>query len=161
MREAALFVLLIAGTVGAALAQQATSPATGDLGSGRDLGTGGGITAGPGGTTANNGSRSGIDGIGGTGVTGDTGPDRDLGTGSAEPLRPGERLGTGSGAVGGTQAPAIGDPAFLRLDANRNGVVDRSEAELDAALARDFATADANRDGSLSLNEFQALGRQP
>jgi hypothetical protein len=158
VREAALFVLLIAGTVGAALAQQATSPApaTGDLGSGRDLGTGGGITA-----TTNNGSRSGIDGIGGTGVTGDTGPDRDLGTGSTEPLRPGEQPGTGSGAVGDTQAPAIGDPAFLRLDANRNGVVDRSEAELDAALARDFATADANRDGSLSLNEFQALGRQP
>jgi hypothetical protein len=178
MRDAALFVLLIAGTVGAALAQQATSPApatpppsaTGDLGSGRDLGTGGGVTAGTGSTGGavatnngtNNGSRSAIDSIGGTGVTGDTGPDRDLGTGGTGTLRPGERLGTGGGVTGDAQAPtAIDDPAFLRLDANRNGTIDRSEAELDTALANDFAFADANRDGSVSLNEFQAMRRPP
>ncbi len=142
-----LFALLLAGAAGAAAAQQGMSPpSTGDLSSGRDLGTGGGPTAGG--------------GIGG-GVTGDAGPDRDLGTGAAGPLRQGNRLGSGGGITNAPTQMAIDDPAFLRLDTNRNGAIDRAEAEIDTALAERFAATDVDRDGSLSLSEFQTLSREP
>lgn len=165
MRHITLFVLAVAGSVGVAQAQQdgmsvpptsSPPPSTGDLGSGRDLGTGGGVTSGSGNIGGGTNS-SGNGRIGGGGVTGDTGPDRDLGTGRAGPLGGGNRLGTGGGVTGGTQTQTtIDDPAFLRLDTDRNGFIDRAEAELDAGLADEFVTADGDRDGGLSLSEFQA-----
>jgi hypothetical protein len=181
MWQAGLFVFMLA--VGTAQAQQATTPAppasppssTGDLGAGRDLGTGGGVTPGSGniggsGVTGDTGpdrdlgTGGGVtpgSGFGGSGVTGDTGPDRDLGTGGTGMLDEDNRLGTGGSITGDTQTPtAIEGSAFLRLDTNRNGAIDRAEAELDSTLADGFAAADGDRDGSLSLSEFQAMRRQ-
>lgn len=109
--------------------------------------------------TAGN-SRKGVDAIGGSGVTGDIGPDRDLGTGGTGALGQRNRLGNGDGVTDAPTRTGIDDPAFLRLDTDRNGAIDRTEAEIDAAVAERFAATDADRDGSLSLSEFQALSRE-
>lgn len=144
MRSNRAVGLLLAGAVGIAWAQQVAPPSsTHDLGAARDVGIGSGMIS--------------ADGIGRRG-TGDAGPDRDLGTSAAGVLDQGDRVGTGD-TTGDTQTrTAIDDPVFLRLDANRNGAIDRAEAQLDAAVADRFAAGDSNGDGSLSLSEFQALG---
>ncbi|AZO71961.1 MAG: acid-shock protein [Mesorhizobium sp.] len=52
-----------------------------------------------------------------------------------------------------TERKAKGDPArsFARMDANKDGVVDKSE--LDAFLAKRFARLDKNSDGTLGADE--------
>ncbi|TIR74982.1 MAG: acid-shock protein, partial [Mesorhizobium sp.] len=52
-----------------------------------------------------------------------------------------------------TQRKAKGDPAksFARMDANKDGFVDKSE--LDAFLAKRFARLDKNGDGVVSAEE--------
>ena len=93
------------------------------------------------------------------GIAGDAGPDRDLGTSAAGAIGRGNRAGAdGDEAAGRT---AIADPAFVRLDANHSGSIDRAEAQLDGTVAEHFSRADRNRDGSLGLAEFQTLGRRP
>ena len=46
--------------------------------------------------------------------------------------------------------------AFKALDADGNGSISTQEAQASPIVARSFATADQNKDGSLSRDEFDA-----
>ncbi|SDY71160.1 hypothetical protein SAMN04487939_105132 [Lysobacter sp. yr284] len=64
-----------------------------------------------------------------------------------------------SGADTRTPPPpsdAIGPAAFTELDANGDQKISRDEAAMDARLAANFAVHDLDRDGYLSLSEYQA-----
>lgn len=51
---------------------------------------------------------------------------------------------------------------MLRADRDKDGVVSRAELEAyDLTLARRFKEADADRDGKLTLKEFETLVPQP
>lgn len=50
--------------------------------------------------------------------------------------------------------------AFIKADANGDGVVDKAEAKA-AGLSQSFAQADTNQDGKLDQSEFSALEIQP
>ena len=51
---------------------------------------------------------------------------------------------------------------MLRADRDKDGVVSRAELEAyDLTLARRFKEADADRDGKLTLKEFETLLPQP
>ncbi len=73
------------------------------------------------------------------------------------------RDGPPGGAPAGKAPPPKGGPGGPRrgggmlgmMDSNKDGVVTR--AELDAALTVRFREADADHNGTLSLNEFQAM----
>ncbi|MEO0422280.1 MAG: EF-hand domain-containing protein [Pseudomonadota bacterium] len=56
-------------------------------------------------------------------------------------------------------ANAIG--MFNTLDADHNGLLRRPELAAHPALTARFAQADQNRDGALSLAEFEALLAMP
>lgn len=63
-----------------------------------------------------------------------------------------------SGADARTPPPsdAIGPAAFAELDANGDQKISRDEAAMDARLAANFSVHDLDRDGYLSLSEYQA-----
>lgn len=64
-----------------------------------------------------------------------------------------------SGADARTPPPpsdAIGPAAFTELDANGDQKISRDEAAMDARLAANFSVHDLDRDGYLSLSEYQA-----
>lgn len=67
-------------------------------------------------------------------------------------------------ALAATQAGGAGAPASphgMRLDANGDGVIDRSEAAASPRLQSRFDALDANRDGRLSADELrQARGQR-
>jgi hypothetical protein len=59
-------------------------------------------------------------------------------------------------------APAVGDTTerlniFRQLDANGDGWLSKSEAAKRREVAANFERADANRDGRLSLAEFESI----
>jgi len=58
-------------------------------------------------------------------------------------------------AISGTAANAADDPQFNKLDTDHNGVVDPTEAKQMPTLAKQFSTADTNRDGSLDQAEYK------
>lgn len=51
---------------------------------------------------------------------------------------------------------AIGPAAFAEIDADGDQKISRDEAAMDARLAANFAVHDLDRDGFLSLSEYQA-----
>ncbi|QWP76518.1 hypothetical protein J5226_23540 [Lysobacter sp. K5869] len=51
---------------------------------------------------------------------------------------------------------AIGPARFSELDANGDQKISRDEAAMDARLAGSFAVHDLDRDGFISLSEYQA-----
>lgn len=56
----------------------------------------------------------------------------------------------------GAQTPGTGTQ-FNRLDANKDGMVSRSEASANRELIGRWETLDVNRDGSLDMSEFAAF----
>ena len=48
-------------------------------------------------------------------------------------------------------------PAFAELDADGNGLISQDEAAKSEVVMASFAAADVDKDGSLSLEEYQAL----
>ena len=59
---------------------------------------------------------------------------------------------TPSTAQSATSASAY--EKFDAIDANRDGSIDKQEADASKALSAEFAKLDANRDGKLSMTEF-------
>lgn len=57
-------------------------------------------------------------------------------------------------AVPAQEAPAQKSPDFVRLDANRDGFLNRAEAKADARVAKFFGKADMNHDGRLDEDEW-------
>lgn len=51
---------------------------------------------------------------------------------------------------------AIGPARFSELDTNGDQKISRDEAALDARLAANFSVHDLDRDGAISLSEYQA-----
>ncbi|MBN7136792.1 hypothetical protein A7A76_18780 [Lysobacter enzymogenes] len=51
---------------------------------------------------------------------------------------------------------AIGPARFTEIDANGDQKISRDEAAMDARLAANFAVHDLDRDGFISLSEYQA-----
>jgi len=51
---------------------------------------------------------------------------------------------------------AIGPARFTEIDANGDQKISREEAAMDARLAANFAAHDLDRDGFISLSEYQA-----
>lgn len=49
-------------------------------------------------------------------------------------------------------------PPFAQLDADENGVISATESILLPALADQFADVDSNADGSISIDEYAAVG---
>lgn len=63
------------------------------------------------------------------------------------------------GLVIALAAPAMAQDAglvFSALDANKDGKVSQAEAQRNVMVSQSFATADKNKDGSLSKDEFGA-----
>ena len=52
------------------------------------------------------------------------------------------------------------DRSMTRLDANKDGVVDKTEAAAHPRLAQNFDVMDANKDGKLSNDELRAAKEQ-
>ena len=70
-------------------------------------------------------------------------------------------LGYGSAMADNGQLTAAQSDAFKRFDLNRDGFIDQKESSISAALIQIFDSADSDRDGKLSLNEFSlALNKQ-
>lgn len=66
----------------------------------------------------------------------------------------------GAQSEAGMESESAGASAFIRADANGDGVVDKAEAKA-AGLSENFAKADINRDGKLDQSEFSALEIEP
>lgn len=81
--------------------------------------------------------------------------------GGAAGTRPGAASGTtenmgSSGSTAGASNPMPSSSTFQEIDRNRNGFVDRNEAE---AAGLDFHAIDADGDGQVSNTEFEAATR--
>ncbi len=69
----------------------------------------------------------------------------------------GEQQGTGSSAPRSVQSDATVEQ-MMRADVNKDGVVTKDEVDrMDRRLGRRFGAADADRDGKLTLREFEKL----
>lgn len=84
------------------------------------------------------------------------------GEGAAAPRASTPATGTtGTAAQGaspsgaGAQNSATGAPSFRNLDANNDGEVSLAEAAADTRISRNFERADQDRNGRLSMQEFQ------
>ena len=62
-----------------------------------------------------------------------------------------------SGAAFAQETPQTPEEQFMALDADRNGVIERQEAQADPNLSNAFAQADQNADGMLSYSEYHQL----
>lgn len=71
--------------------------------------------------------------------------------------------GTGAAAAvpaaSGRWTPAQVQQSFVRADANADGQLTRAEAQQLTILPRSFEDLDANKDGILSLDEYQSGAR--
>jgi Ca2+-binding EF-hand superfamily protein len=63
---------------------------------------------------------------------------------------------SGAALAGDTGAKATSQvPAFSEADANKNGLISRDEADRIQALKEQFSQVDADKDGNLTLAEYQ------
>jgi Ca2+-binding EF-hand superfamily protein len=63
------------------------------------------------------------------------------------------------GSVVALAAPAMAQDTglvFTALDANKDGKVSQAEAQRNVLVSQNFASADKNKDGSLTKDEFGA-----
>jgi len=58
--------------------------------------------------------------------------------------------------LGGTALAQDTATVFAALDSDKNGSISQTEAQRNTSVVANFATADANSDGSLSREEFNA-----